>query len=95
MQSWQRIWEKLMVGKCQTEPLYRLNMIINQAGSLSKSVSYRHSYGDGFEAEIKISLADLIAMTNMMALNEGISLGDLHEVAQDRLLEFIKTRLPK
>jgi len=74
-------------------------MIFNQVGSLSKSVSYREAYGyvkaPEYDAEIKISLADLFAMTIMMAINEEISLTELFTMAQDRLDEFIKTRLPR
>lgn len=99
MADWGRIWESLRKGRLQEDSLYRVAMIVNQIGPLCKAVSYKHAYGytkaPEWDAEIRISLADLLAMAYMMAFNEGFNIGELHELAQNRLLEFVRTRLPK
>jgi len=95
---WRSLWKNLLEGAHQNEPLYRLGMIQNQTGSLNKAVTYRILYPhleDGLNVEVKIALADLLAMTRMMIANEGLDFFEIEELAQKRLSEFITMRLPK
>ena len=96
---WLSIYERLIVGLRQREPIYRVAMIVNQIGSLSKAVSYKYAYSYGkapeWDAEVRISLSDLFAMTLMMAINEGINIDELEDLAFKRLDEFVKKRLPR
>ena len=99
MKSWERFWSQLSKSPTQRLDLYRLGMIQIEVGSLTTAIIYRYGYGGkgygkGFNAEIKKSLADLLAMTLMMAFSEGIHLGELYELAQEELNEFIQKRLP-
>jgi hypothetical protein len=95
---WLNLWNRLQKGKDQKDVLYRFTMITNQVGDVSKSVSYDYQYKEQKDSyhktpEMKPALADLLAMTLMMALNEGINLEELDKLAQDRLDDFIKTRM--
>jgi NTP pyrophosphatase (non-canonical NTP hydrolase) len=98
MKSWKFLYRRLVENdpELQSLPWYRLIVLINQVGSLDKAVTYRYYEGEssGHLAEIKLSLADLLAQTFMMALNERIELGDLMELAYARLEDFIQNRLP-
>lgn len=76
--------------------MWRLSRIVDEVGGLAKSCGYyEYDESEGYLAEMKKSLGDIIAQVMMFICNEGFDIKEIEDIGYKELQYAIEKRLPK
>lgn len=103
--QWQLREEQLKIcPTLQSNPMYRYMMFTNQMGHLSHAISYiecakideeRYGKPEDYKGELIGAIADCFSMLNQICFQFDLSPYAMQQMANDRLEEFNKTRIPR
>lgn len=98
IEDWHEVWEQLKRKYLQDDSMWRLLKLVKELGSAADAMTMMkyYEYREGYSGELKLALADAIAMIFMMCTKEGFNIEEVEKLAIDHLKEAIATgRLPK